>query len=500
MKKNPVKLILAVVLILAMLCPVSALAADTAGEFVEDLYRNILGREADAAGKADWVSQLESGAKTGAQVAWGFVFSREYTNKGTSDSDYTEMLYRALLGRESDAGGKAGWISCLNKGATREYLFAGFVNSREFGNMCQRAGIRQGSYTSSSIFDRNLNVTDFVRRMYTECLGRSPEKGGWQNWIRKLLDGSSGAQIVQGFFESAEFVGKGYDNEAYLHRLYHALFDRDPDAGGLNSWLKSMAGGTSRKRILAAFVAAPEFANLCSRYGIVQGKIQTMLEPGIHAGTDIFYDQGGPVIVIDAGHQAHGMSAKEPNGPGSSVMKAKVTSGTQGVATGVEEHVLNLKVSLKLRDILLARGYSVVMVRETADVEISNVERTQIANRHHAAVFIRVHANSESNSSLNGVLTICQTRNNPYKASLYNTNRRLSQLVLDRVCAATGAKNMGIWETDDMTGINWSDVPVTILEMGYMSNAAEDRRLQESSYQDKIAQGAANGIDAFLGR
>ncbi len=204
------------------------------------------------------------------------------------------------------------------------------------------------------------------------------------------------------------------------------------------------------------------------------------------------------LVVVDPGHQSQGDSDTEPNGPGSSEMKAKVLSGTSGMSTGKPEYQLNLEVSLKLRDELESRGYDVIMTRESNDVRISNAERAQIANDANADVFVRVHANGDDDPSVNGVVTICQTASNPYNASLYSECRQLSELVLDAVAASTGAQKDYVWETDTMTGINWANVPSTIVEMGFMTNAAEDERMADESYQYKIAEGIANGIDAYM--
>lgn len=206
----------------------------------------------------------------------------------------------------------------------------------------------------------------------------------------------------------------------------------------------------------------------------------------------------GYVIVIDPGHQAHANTNKEPVGPGASEMKNKVAGGTRGTATGLAEYELTLQVSEKIRDELEARGYIVVMTRESHDVDLSNSERAVIANENQADAFIRIHANGSNDSSVNGVMTICQTPSNPYNADWYAESRRLSDYVLDEVTAATGAKKQYVWETDTMTGINWAQVPSTILEMGYMTNADEDRRMASDDYQDTIAEAVADAVDLFL--
>lgn len=213
-----------------------------------------------------------------------------------------------------------------------------------------------------------------------------------------------------------------------------------------------------------------------------------------------FSSGNGHIVGIDPGHQSSSidMSAQEPIGPGASQTKAKATAGTQGSYTGIPEYQLNLEISLKLQDILEERGYEVVMTRTDNDTAISNKERAQYAAQQGAEIYVRIHANGEDSHTTSGALAMAPSAENPYVSQLSPESVRLSQAILDSYCQATGFANLGVQYYDNMSGINWSTVPVTILEMGFMTNENDDRKMNDTAFQEKMVQGIADGIDTYF--
>lgn len=204
-------------------------------------------------------------------------------------------------------------------------------------------------------------------------------------------------------------------------------------------------------------------------------------------------------VAIDAGHQKKGNSAKEPVGPGSRKKKAKVAYGTQGAATKVPESKLTLSVAKRLEQELKKRGYKVYMVRRKQNVNISNKKRALLVNKSGASVCIRLHADA-AGKRVRGASALFPTRKNPYVKKLRKSSKKLSRDVLKKYCKATGIKNRGLSGRDDLTGTNWSKVPVTLIEMGFMTNKKEDKKMQKRYFQKKMAKGIADGVDRYFGK
>lgn len=205
------------------------------------------------------------------------------------------------------------------------------------------------------------------------------------------------------------------------------------------------------------------------------------------------------IVAIDPGHSRDPAQGVEPVGPGSSTLKLRDSGGTYGIVSGTGEYQLTLKLAKKLRKILRQKGYKVVLTRENNTVSISNAERAQAANKENADIFVRIHADGSELSSVYGASAMYPTDKNPFVSMLSKKSRKLSDCILQEMCELSGAKNRGSFGRDDLAGSNWAVMPVTLIEVGFMTNPAEDRQLQEDDYQDQLAAGMAAGIESYFG-
>ena len=215
----------------------------------------------------------------------------------------------------------------------------------------------------------------------------------------------------------------------------------------------------------------------------------------VELGTDTTEDETF-IVCIDPGHQAKGDGKAEPIAPGSSQTKARVSSGTAGVGTKKAEYIVNLEASLILRKLLEDNGYQVVMTRETHEVNISNAERAQLANNAKADMTIRIHCDSIGNGGKTGATLLVPGKESKYTSGIYAKSFAYAEC-LEKALKASNVKVNGIFERTDMTGFNWSTVPVVIFEMGFMSNWNEDQMLSDPQYQTKLMEAVVTALEAY---
>jgi len=203
------------------------------------------------------------------------------------------------------------------------------------------------------------------------------------------------------------------------------------------------------------------------------------------------------VVCIDPGHQSHSDSKTEPIGPGSTVVKSRITGGTTGIVTGAPEYETVLQIATNLKGRLEASGITVVMTRSTNDENHSNAERAQMASAAKADLFVRLHADSNTDEKLCGVSAIYPA-NIPWTKNIAESSKKAAQIIESAVVKSTRAVDMGVAERGDLAGFNWSTVPSVSVSVGFPSNRVEDRLLVSPKYQDQIAEGLANGTLEYL--
>jgi N-acetylmuramoyl-L-alanine amidase len=201
-----------------------------------------------------------------------------------------------------------------------------------------------------------------------------------------------------------------------------------------------------------------------------------------------------PLVCLDPGHATVPAVGRqiEPIGPGSSVRKIKDGGGAPGEAP------VALAIALRTRALLQRDGYRVALTRTGPSYAGGNIARARFCNVRHAALMIRIHADGSADSSQHGIKTLVPALHRGWTDDIYAQSLRAGRRIQAAVVRSTGAKNIGILLRSDLTGFNWANVPVVLVESGFMTNPTEGRLLRTAAYQLKIARGLSAGAEAFL--
>jgi len=304
---------------------------DAIERFVIRLYSNVLGRNHDDEGLQFWSYLVRSGGITGANLAYQFFFSDEYINKNSGISTFVDTLYSTLMDRIPDINGKVFWEDLLHKGMPREDIFAGFVNSPEFEDICNDAGITRNIYLPPPGGSARM----FAKRLYTTTLEREPDTEGLDFWHNALKSGKTGAEVAHSFIFSPEMERRNLSDSHFIEILYNAMMGRISDEQGKDFWLYQMENGSTKQNIFAGFVGSDEFFNICAEHGVNRGAAPQPFQPTT--------PRTGKIIFLDPGHG---------------------TIGSPG-AGGYNEAVAMLDLARRIRPLLEAQGFTVIMTRDS---------------------------------------------------------------------------------------------------------------------------------------
>ena len=136
------------------------------------------------------------------------------------------------------------------------------------------------------------------------------------------------------------------------------------------------------------------------------------------------------VIVIDPGHASATSMEKEQQAPGSSIMKIKEPGGAQGINTKTPEYVVNMAVAVRLKSLLEEKGYTVIMTKTENKQMLGNIARAKVGNTAKADLVIRIHADSNNNSSVKGASMLVPADSKNTNA-IYKTSKRYGQIVFN---------------------------------------------------------------------
>lgn len=204
------------------------------------------------------------------------------------------------------------------------------------------------------------------------------------------------------------------------------------------------------------------------------------------------------IVVLDPGHGNRSNLEKEPIYPGSKELKIKDGGGAEGINSKTPEYVIAMAITVKLKELLQNGGYTVIMTKTTPQESPGNIERAEVGNKNNADLVIRIHADSSENSDASGASMLVPAPIGNAK-DISEVSRKYGQVVLESLIDEVGMENKGVVERKDLTGFNWSKVPVILVETGFLSNPQEDKLLNTEEYQNKIAKGLFNGINKALG-
>jgi N-acetylmuramoyl-L-alanine amidase len=451
--------------------------------FTQRFYNKFQGRTPDIEGLTYWVDRLVSKESSAADLAIGFASSSEFIAKDLSNEDYVITLYKVFMDREPDSLGQAYWTNKLSVGYSRKFLLSRFLDSQEFKGLCSSYGINNGVIGTTAEDLAPLYTFD-IPRMNIDDPANALVQETESVFIRGWALNASGVKSVK------VYVDNNYVGDASLGKSRPDVNSALPGyPNGNNSGytfnlsINSLNEGTHTIKLEA--------------YGFDGSSVSQQKQ--IQLSKSPITKQ--KVIVVDAGHNHGG------------------NDGAYSKYNGVtySERDLNMQLAIKLKKKLQELGYSVIMTRNEFDIVYESTadslaRRVNIANNANADLFISIHHDSSTNTSVKGISTHWSSwRPNIDESGLYT----VSDITYDSTPSEVAIKSSELSKllANDMSFLGYANrgsrdhnlyvtkntnMPSVLIENGFISNPEEAVRAADSTNQQNLANTIAYTIKNYL--
>lgn len=203
-------------------------------------------------------------------------------------------------------------------------------------------------------------------------------------------------------------------------------------------------------------------------------------------------------VLLDAGHGCSGnyVEPKYKGASDSEVTYENSSTGATGVVTKKREGDLTLEIALKLQKKLQNLGADVLMIRTKKTTPMSLVQRAEYGNKHKVDLAFRIHADGLDDQSVNGASTLYPSAEH-INNKIAEKSKNIASIIQREYIKSTGLADRGTVERNDLVGFNFTTVSCILLELGFMTNPEEDRKMSDKKFQEKMVDGITNGMIAY---